>query len=1157
MASGGSHTVNHYVYGGTGGNGGGGGERGGGGGAGEGPTMNYDIQTQYLNLQVVSKSRFLEPLFTCKHSGIQIHGSTLDQQQRSDSEQRTRIIDWLSPINFFLRQADISRVRQAGTGGWLLADPLFKEWESGSGATLWCSGIPGAGKTVLASMVVENLRLKHEQKNIGVACMYLDHKEVENQTPARLLSSLWRQLIFGRDIGSLPKKLHQQHFEMGTTPDLDDVYEVLRSAIRQYSRIYIIVDAIDEYPEDQRFIVLECLALLGSNVNLMITSRPHVAPDASLPNLHALEIRAREEDVRKYVDAQIRKSRLSRHLQARPDLRNELHAKITDNIDGMFLLAKLHIKSLSSKSTIKGVREAMKNLPMDLNDSYDAAMSRIENQNEEDKKIARSTLTWVANAKRPLSTLEIRVALAIELGSRRLDEENLMDIEIILAVCAGLVIVDEQLSVVRLVHYTTQEYLDRIQAQRFPDAQTEITRTLLTVLAFDGFPDPSWTELELETDLPPLVEYSQYCLMHAAGQPDGQLKIMIADFLARAWQWKRTLGFRWNSPPWNFMCWPPQPSAMSIAAAANLLETAKLLLKHPPVPNHPDDLPTSIALYYGHRDMVQLLIENGADVNAQGGPCGGALLAAVQSGNFDMVQMLLDLGGDLNIQGFYGTPLAVASCFRLEAIVQLLLGKGADVNAQCGPYGSALYAAMCNGAENVAELLLVNGADVNMRVDIYGTPLVAASEFGQETLVQLLINNGAHLNAHGDDYGTALTTASSCSRENIVRLLLQKGADVNLLGGPYGTALAAASWVGHENIVRLLLEHGADVNARGGRHNFALHAAVSGGNESISRLLLDNGANVNMQVDSYGTSLVVASALGQESLVQLFIDNGADLDAHGAEYGTALTTACAGGREDIVRLLVQKGADLNVQGGPYEFALYAALNSITWADGAENIARLLIDKGADVNLPVKHYGSVLAAASYFGQETLVQMLVDNGADLDAQGEYGTALSIASWYGRQSIVRLLLEKGASADIVGGSLGSPLHAATWMDSEIIVRMLIDHGADIDTEVQSYGTVLAIASRHGNDQLVQLFINSCANVNIQCGEYGTALIAASFAGHENMVEFLLRNGAKINVRVNKYGSAIEAAWKAGYENIVKLLVRHGAKVGVPETAGESFIE
>jgi hypothetical protein len=55
--------------------------------------------------------------------------------------ERKEIIEWLSPINFFLRHADISQARQHGTEGWLHADPHFQEWEAGSGRTLWCHGI--------------------------------------------------------------------------------------------------------------------------------------------------------------------------------------------------------------------------------------------------------------------------------------------------------------------------------------------------------------------------------------------------------------------------------------------------------------------------------------------------------------------------------------------------------------------------------------------------------------------------------------------------------------------------------------------------------------------------------------------------------------------------------------------------------------------------------------------------------------------------------------------------------------------------------------------------------------------------------------------------------------------------------------------------------
>jgi hypothetical protein len=67
---------------------------------------------------------------------VHVHGGA-----EINTQERDAILNWLSPINFFLRQADISQMREKGTGGWLLANPLFKKWESGSGSTLWCSGI--------------------------------------------------------------------------------------------------------------------------------------------------------------------------------------------------------------------------------------------------------------------------------------------------------------------------------------------------------------------------------------------------------------------------------------------------------------------------------------------------------------------------------------------------------------------------------------------------------------------------------------------------------------------------------------------------------------------------------------------------------------------------------------------------------------------------------------------------------------------------------------------------------------------------------------------------------------------------------------------------------------------------------------------------------
>ncbi|KAJ6529244.1 ankyrin repeat-containing domain protein [Mycena capillaripes] len=970
------------------------------------------------------------------------------QQRRDDSAmflaaERTEIIDWLCPINFFLRHADISRMRQQGTGLWLLSHQVFQDWKSGWKRTLWCSGIPGSGKTVLASMVVDQLRAEYEEQSIGVACIYLDHKEAENQPPAELLFGLWRQLVIGKDVGSLAERIYRQHRGRGTTPSLNEASEVLRFCIENYTKVYIIVDAIDEYPEVPRRVLVRHLARTGSTVYMMVTSRHNITPDDSFPSLETLDIRAMQEDIREYVDAQIDSSpRLSMHVRKHPSLREDIHTKISSRtVDGMFLLAKLHIESLSTKGTIKAVREALNNLPKQLNDSYDIAMRRIEAQDEEARKTAHSALIWISNAKRPLTAAELRTALAIEPGARRLDEENLMEIELIVAVCAGLIVLDEHLDVVRLVHYTTQEYMDSIQAEQFPDAQTEITRTLLTFLSFDDFSNSWWANSDrfphLAANLFTLDNYSQYCLIHARGQPEVRLRSMIIEFLGRAHETRETMKWRWSSPPWDGI-WPTQPSALWMSARANLVETAKFLLETSQLLlEDSKGSALNVASYYGHLEMVQLLLRNGTNVNSSRGPHGNALQAAVHSGNAGVVQLLIVNSADINmlVEG-HGTVLATASSLGHENLVRLLIARGADVNARDARDTTALGRAVAGNYEHIVRLLLENGANDSTALEF------ALFHCEDDKIARVLLENGTDVTGV-QVLSTALVAAAYGGQENLVQLLIEHGADLDAPCGEYGTALATSSFCGYENIVRLLLQQGADINARGGRYDFALHAAFANSQEQIARLLLDNGADENLPVPIYGTVLIDATYHGRESLVRLLLEKGVDVNARAdntSRYNFALHAAVSSGDESIARLLIENGADVNLQFKFYGSALVAASYF-----GQDTLVRLLINNGADVNGHIKPYGTALAAASYEGHEQVVELLIDNGADPNAErGEYGPALVAASRAGHQKIVQLLLDSGADINVQDRRYGSAIQAAWQRRHRNIVMLLIQHEA-----------------------------------------------------------------------------------------------------------------
>ncbi|KAF7343633.1 ANK-REP-REGION domain-containing protein [Mycena sanguinolenta] len=356
------------------------------------------------------------------------------QQQYFTATERETIITWYSLLNFFLRQADIFRSHQPGTCRWFLEMDTFKKWKSGVGKVLWCRGIPGAGKTVLVSIAVDHLRAEQQHDNIGVAVAYLSHRETDAHTPSTLLASLWRQLVVGQSIASV-EKLYHEHREPGTKPTLDEDHAILCSTISHYFRVFVLIDALDEYPDSERGVLIWYLSQLGTNVSLMLTSRPHITlSDIDTAQLQVLEIEATEEDIRCHINAQIFKSpRLSKHIQNCPGLVERIEERIVRRSAGMFLMAKLHMDSIAGKHTVKAVHAALQNLPGDLEGTYDEIMERINRQSQDDRDLALHTLSWICNAQRPLRPSELRETLAVEPGTTELDPNNLLDMETILS----------------------------------------------------------------------------------------------------------------------------------------------------------------------------------------------------------------------------------------------------------------------------------------------------------------------------------------------------------------------------------------------------------------------------------------------------------------------------------------------------------------------------------------------------------------------------------------------------------------------------------------------------------------------------------------------------------------------------------------------------
>ncbi|KAI9795378.1 MAG: hypothetical protein M1833_007226, partial [Piccolia ochrophora] len=143
--------------------------------------------------------------------------------------------------------------------------------------------------------------------------------------------------------------------------------------------------------------------------------------------------------------------------------------------------------SLRDKITVATFKKALALLPSGVGSiaidlAYEEALSRVDGQMEGQRDLASRILILVAYAYKPFSILELREALSVEHGTVRFDSEAMPEIEDLTDHCAGLVVVDEQRDVARLVHYTLQEYLDRNRDKKLPKGHTSFVKTCMTYL---------------------------------------------------------------------------------------------------------------------------------------------------------------------------------------------------------------------------------------------------------------------------------------------------------------------------------------------------------------------------------------------------------------------------------------------------------------------------------------------------------------------------------------------------------------------------------------------------------------------------------------------------------------------------------------------------
>ncbi|KUM62205.1 hypothetical protein ACN42_g4924 [Penicillium freii] len=765
------------------------------------------------------------------------------------------IRDWLMAPDATLNHNAACEKRHRNTGLWLVNGQQFQNWLVERNSFLWINGFAGCGKSVLCSTAIERtFRERQYQPSVGIGFFYFSFTDESKKDASGMLRALLLQLSAQLEGGE--KDLQELHklYNSGTPP-VDALLNSLRQTICKFSDTYILLDALDESPrDDKRVYVLDAIDKIQQwdlpTLHLLVTSRNEIDIRYSLetPSYQDIPMRNPQTDIdiHNFISYQLSTDPKLQRWKSRHD---EIQEKLMDKAQGVFRYVECQLLALKRARIRNELDKCLRSLPRDLDETYERMLCSIDEEYIEE---ARLILTLLCVSDRPLTVKELVGALAIDLSKSKLDREGRsFSQDDPIDICLGLIeiTVGEDLrenptTIARIAHFSVQEYLesDRVFQQgaakfaiQREQAHTEMAQVCLVYLL-----DPTLSNGELDEAKLENFPFAHFAAVYwlCFYNNSGKGKSDIEGLVLRLFKDQRE----------SFLTWV---RLHDVAFVVNYGIDFSLAI---------EDIPPSLyyAVLLGFEHIVSSLIASwgeeakiNAAINKQAGLLGNALQVA--SSGFTTYEFR-------------------DQCYVDEKMVQTLLYHGADVNIQGGHFGTALQAASYEGHEKVVQTLLAQGADVNATGGHFGTALQAASRGGHEKVVQILLAQGADVNATGGVNGTALQAASRGGHEKVVQILLDQGADINIQGGLYGTALQAASSRGHASLVQTLLDQGANVNAQEGLHGTPLQVASLEGHDILVQTLLDQGADINIQGGLYGTALQAAARRGHDNLVRTLLD---------------------------------------------------------------------------------------------------------------------------------------------------------------------------------------------------------------------------------------------------------------------------------------------
>ncbi|EGU83713.1 hypothetical protein FOXB_05764 [Fusarium oxysporum f. sp. conglutinans Fo5176] len=396
------------------------------------------------------------------------------KEKHGRDKKRSRLINELASYNFMQTFNSMRNKRHMGTAEWCFHTPEYQEWANANKtAVLHITGKIGSGKTILASSIIERLCRAPVSRQF-TSFFFLRFDERKSLSVSTVIRSCLQQLLASPLIQSLDSSaiseldgcLEQAKSSMFSVESLTLIYTTAAKSLDDW---FIVIDGLDEVDVARQIGLLKFLREVFSQlqeprrIKVLLSSRETCSSDIDRILSEATRLytglKPTSSDIRLYAEDIITNKVASKELiVSDPELVDEIIEVIHQKEKGMFLWVFLTIDDICSRKSDKDIRQALRDIPVDLPATFDRTLGRIAAK-KNNKLIVQKAFTLIQGSFEPLTLDQLREALSVEIGQQTLDQDDLVSgIDRLPTWCENIICVEES-DTVHFSHHSIEKYL--------------------------------------------------------------------------------------------------------------------------------------------------------------------------------------------------------------------------------------------------------------------------------------------------------------------------------------------------------------------------------------------------------------------------------------------------------------------------------------------------------------------------------------------------------------------------------------------------------------------------------------------------------------------------------------------------------------------------